>query len=62
MALDKARRQEAARERQHRLRLTWKQRLIQRLLELSPAAFERLAQRLLREAGFVNVSVFRPKR
>jgi restriction system protein len=35
----------------------WKARLIDRLLELGPAAFERLAQRLLREAGFKNVEV-----
>lgn len=35
----------------------WTDRLIARLLELSPAAFERLAQRLLREAGFKNVEV-----
>jgi restriction system protein len=77
IALDRARRQEANRERQERLRqeaeqavgidedeaeeqveeLTWKQRLLLRLLDLDPAAFERLAQRLLREAGFVNVTV-----
>lgn len=35
----------------------WRDRLIRRLLELDPAAFERLCQRLLREAGFVNVTV-----
>lgn len=35
----------------------WKDRLLQMLLQLSPAGFERLAQRLLREAGFVNVNV-----
>lgn len=35
----------------------WKDRLLRRLLQLSPAGFERLAQRLLREAGFVNVTV-----
>lgn len=36
---------------------TWKDRLIARLLALSPSGFERLSQRLLREAGFVNVTV-----
>ena len=36
---------------------SWKDLLIGRLLELPPAGFERLAQRLLREAGFVNVTV-----
>lgn len=35
----------------------WKDRLLDRLLELSPAAFERLCQRLLRAAGFVTVEV-----
>lgn len=35
----------------------WKAELIDRLLQLSPDAFERLAQRLLREAGFKNVEV-----
>ena len=35
----------------------WKNQLIARLLLIPPGGFERLAQRLLREAGFVNVSV-----
>jgi restriction system protein len=35
----------------------WKVILMNRLLEMAPAAFERLAQRLLREAGFRNVLV-----
>ena len=35
----------------------WKDRLITRLLQLPPDGFERLAQRILREAGFVNVTV-----
>jgi len=35
----------------------WKDVLIARLLELPPDGFERLAQRILREAGFVNVAV-----
>jgi restriction system protein len=35
----------------------WKDQLIARLLELAPDGFERLAQRILREAGFVNVTV-----
>lgn len=35
----------------------WKATLLARLNGLSPAAFERLAQRLLREAGFRNVEV-----
>lgn len=36
---------------------TWTEQLLDRLQELSGAAFERLSQRLLREAGFVNVEV-----
>lgn len=36
---------------------SWKDQLIARLLSISPEGFERLAQRLLREAGFVNVTV-----
>jgi restriction system protein len=35
----------------------WKDQLIARLLQLPPEGFERLAQRILREAGFVNVTV-----
>jgi restriction system protein len=35
----------------------WKERLLDRLLEMPADAFERLAQRLLREAGFRNVEV-----
>jgi restriction system protein len=35
----------------------WRSRLLSRLLALSPDAFERLAQRLLREAGFISVEV-----
>jgi restriction system protein len=36
---------------------TWREELLTRLLNLSPAAFERLSQRLLRESGFVEVKV-----
>jgi restriction system protein len=35
----------------------WKDRVISALLEMPPDGFERLAQRLLREAGFSNVVV-----
>ena len=35
----------------------WKGLLLRRLLEMSPDAFERLTQRLLREAGFRDVEV-----
>lgn len=45
------------REDGHTPELTWKEQLLDRLLQLPPSGFERLAQRILREAGFVNVTV-----
>jgi len=35
----------------------WKENLLNTLFSIEPAAFERLAQRLLRESGFVQVEV-----
>ncbi len=35
----------------------WKDQLLDRLLQISPSAFERLCQRLLKAAGFVTVQV-----
>ena len=35
----------------------WKEKLLNILYDISPAAFERLAQRLLRESGFFQVEV-----
>jgi restriction system protein len=35
----------------------WQEELLEFILKLSPAAFERLIQRLLRESGFVQVEV-----
>lgn len=35
----------------------WKEILLETLLKISPSAFERLAQRLLRESGFIQVEV-----
>lgn len=37
--------------------LTWRDELLATLLDMDPAAFERLVQRLLREAGFIQVEV-----
>lgn len=37
--------------------VTWQDQLLERLLQLPPDGFERLAQRILREAGFANVIV-----
>jgi restriction system protein len=38
-------------------RRDWRERLLEVLLEVPPDGFERLARRLLREAGFVSVTV-----
>ncbi|WP_244564144.1 restriction endonuclease [Rhizobium sp. RU36D] len=35
----------------------WKQSLLECLMQMDPASFERLSQRLLREAGFIKVEV-----
>jgi restriction system protein len=35
----------------------WKDELLEALLAMPPAGFERLAQRLLREAGFISATV-----
>jgi restriction system protein len=35
----------------------WRDELLEALLEMEPAAFERLVQRLLRESGFIKVEV-----
>lgn len=37
--------------------LTWREELLSTLQKMEPAAFERLAQRLLRESGFIQVEV-----
>lgn len=36
---------------------SWKDVLLEQLYQLSPSGFERLAQRLLRESGFIHVEV-----
>lgn len=37
--------------------MNWRERLLDSLMQMKPDAFERLAQRLLREAGFVSATV-----
>jgi restriction system protein len=37
--------------------LTWQERLLDTLMSMPPGGFERLAQRLLREAGFTSAQV-----
>lgn len=39
------------------MEVSWRDELMKVLLKMEPAAFERLAQRLLREAGFIQVEV-----
>lgn len=36
---------------------SWKEQLLKSLLSIEPSAFERLSQRMLREAGFIKVEV-----
>lgn len=52
-----ARREDAVADGEDAGEASWKDALIDQLLELSPGGFERLGQRVLREAGFVNVTV-----
>jgi len=37
--------------------ITWRDELLETLLKMSPSAFERLVQRMLRESGFTQVEV-----
>lgn len=39
------------------IELSWREQVLQALLNMYPAAFERLIQRLLRESGFIQVEV-----
>ena len=38
-------------------KVTWRDELLETLLEMDPSAFERLVQRILRESGFIQVEV-----
>jgi restriction system protein len=38
-------------------KIEWQEELLDRILKMSPPAFERLVQRLLRESGFIQVEV-----
>lgn len=44
-------------EEDEEIEITWKERLLETLLKMAPASFERLCQRLLRESGFIKVEV-----
>jgi restriction system protein len=37
--------------------ITWREKVLEVMLAMSPASFERLAQRVLRESGFIQIEV-----
>ena len=49
--------EEASAEEEIEEELGWKQQVLETMLAISPEAFERLSQRLLRECGFTQVEV-----
>jgi restriction system protein len=49
--------QEAPAAEEIETELSWKQQVLDAILAMSPEAFERLSQRLLRESGFTPVEV-----
>jgi restriction system protein len=49
--------EEASAEEEIAEELGWKQKVLETILAISPDAFERLSQRLLRECGFTQVEV-----
>ena len=53
----KARRQKPEELDEDIREITWREELLKTLLKMSPDAFERLTQRLLRESGFIQVQV-----
>ena len=48
---------EEGREPENQVSQLWEEKMLTKIQELSPEAFERLCQRLLREAGFIQVEV-----
>jgi len=48
---------EAEREVEEEREASWRDKLVERLFAMPPAAFERLCMRLLRESGFIQVEV-----
>ena len=55
--LKKDRREGAEAEEEPNKKIEWQEELLDRILKMSPSAFERLVQRLLRESGFIQVEV-----
>jgi restriction system protein len=50
-------RSQVVKAKEEEAELTWREELSETLLKMDPSAFERLAQRLLRESGFIQVEV-----
>ncbi|MDX1417362.1 MAG: restriction endonuclease [Candidatus Promineifilaceae bacterium] len=48
---------DSSKDIEREIEVTWRDELLTALLEMDPAAFERLVQRLLRESGFIQVEV-----
>jgi len=48
---------EEGEESENQAETSWQEQLLECLLQINPAAFERLCQRILRESGFVKVEV-----
>ena len=55
--LEEEEEEEAEKDSEEIQKLTWQEQIIEEILKISPQAFERLCQRLLRELGFLNVIV-----
>jgi len=53
----RAERLEASEVNEESKALTWQEELLETLMKMEPAAFERLIQRFLRESGFIQVEV-----
>ncbi len=55
--MKKEKQETATDEEEPNKKVEWQEELLDIILDMSPAAFERLIQRLLRESGFVQVEV-----
>jgi restriction system protein len=53
----KKNKQETSDDNEPNHKIEWQEELLDLILEMSPSAFERLIQRILRESGFVQVEV-----
>ncbi len=55
--INKDKDKELSREEEINQQVEWQEELMEALREMTPAGFERLIQRMLREAGFIHVEV-----